>query len=176
MEYRVSDGLVNNFCDTILRAIRCNMDIQFIGSGASAKAILYYITDYITKTQLKAHGAYVALKAAVTKLENEAEGGTEADDFTLKAKRMLVKCANALLAKQELSAPQVASYVMDYGDHYTSHLFRVLFWSNFERIACAEQSEDRAETDVGEETDGNDADAEEQNSNSEQFIFVDREP
>lgn len=40
---RCMDGLVNNFNQTILDCIRCNMDIKFIGSGASAKAILYYI-------------------------------------------------------------------------------------------------------------------------------------
>ena len=59
------DGLVNNFNLTILECIRCNMDIKFVGSGVSAKAILYYITDYITKLQLKTHVAYVALELAV---------------------------------------------------------------------------------------------------------------
>ncbi len=39
---RCMDGLVNNFNDTILRAVRCNMDIKFVGSGASAKAVLLY--------------------------------------------------------------------------------------------------------------------------------------
>ncbi|PBK87067.1 hypothetical protein ARMGADRAFT_939339, partial [Armillaria gallica] len=53
--------LVNNFNDTIIRAVHCNMDIKFIGSSVSAKAILYYITDYITKSQLKLHIAYAAL-------------------------------------------------------------------------------------------------------------------
>ncbi|PBK79447.1 hypothetical protein ARMGADRAFT_950809, partial [Armillaria gallica] len=55
------NSLVNNFNDTIIHAVRCNMDIKFIGSGVSAKAILYYITDYITKSQLKLHVAYAAL-------------------------------------------------------------------------------------------------------------------
>jgi hypothetical protein len=43
------DGLVNRFNETMLRAIRCNMDIKFIGSGSAAKAVISYITDYITK-------------------------------------------------------------------------------------------------------------------------------
>ena len=55
------DVFVNNFNMTILEAVRCNMDIQFIGSGESAKAMICYITDYITKSQLKAHVAYAAL-------------------------------------------------------------------------------------------------------------------
>lgn len=61
--FRCLNGLVNNFNDTIIRAVCCNMDIKFIGSGVSAKAILYYITDYITKSQLKLHVAYAALDA-----------------------------------------------------------------------------------------------------------------
>src|SRR5882757_8867444 len=59
------DGMVNNFNEMILSAIHCNIDIKFIGSGVSAKAIPYYITDYISKTQLKAHVAYAVLELAV---------------------------------------------------------------------------------------------------------------
>ena len=62
---RCLDGLVNNFNEMILEAVRCNMDIKFIGSETSAKAILYYITDYITKSQLKTHVAIAALELAV---------------------------------------------------------------------------------------------------------------
>ncbi|KLO12577.1 hypothetical protein SCHPADRAFT_806804, partial [Schizopora paradoxa] len=133
IEFKVSDGLVNNFCEHILEAIRCNMDVRFIGSGVSAKAVLYYITDYITKSQLKMHTAYVALQAAVTKLEEEVSERNEMD-FEKKAKLMLIKCANALLAKQETSAPQVASSLMEYGDHYTSHSFKSLYWTSFEHF------------------------------------------
>jgi hypothetical protein len=62
------DGMVNNFNKTMIEAVQCNMDIKFISSGASAKAILYYITDYITKSQLKAHVTYAALDLARRKL------------------------------------------------------------------------------------------------------------
>ena len=62
------DSLVNNFNETILRAIWCNMDIKFIGSGPSAKAVIYYITDYITKSQLKTHVAFAALELSIKKL------------------------------------------------------------------------------------------------------------
>ncbi|KAJ7645309.1 hypothetical protein B0H17DRAFT_1163871 [Mycena rosella] len=89
-------------------AIRCNMDIKFIGSGLAAKAILYYITDYITKTQLQAHVAYAALE--------------------------LAKCAHSMIAKQELSAQHVVSYLMDYEDHFTSHKFSSLYWTGFEKF------------------------------------------
>ncbi|KAF9053994.1 hypothetical protein BDP27DRAFT_1386312 [Rhodocollybia butyracea] len=118
---RCLDGLVNNFNETMLEAIRCNMDIKFIGSGASAKAVLYYITNYITKTQLKSHVAFAALERAVTRLEEVVDVDTP---LTVKAKRLLQKCAYAMVSQQELSAQQ---------DHFTSHRFTCLFWPSFER-------------------------------------------
>ena len=86
--------MVNNFNTTILETMCCNMDIKFIGSGASAKAILYYITDYITKSQLKTHIAYAALKLTVAKL---GEYNLNDDDLTLHAKKILQKCAHATM-------------------------------------------------------------------------------
>lgn len=135
---RCLDGLVNNFNMTILEAVRCNMDIQFIGSGESAKAMIYYVTDYITKSQLKAHVSYAALQLAVKKCENVDNAD---DDFTVRSKRLLQKSAYALISHQELSAQQVASYLMGYEDHFTSHQFNCLYWASFERFI------DRQDTD-----------------------------
>jgi hypothetical protein len=129
LNLRCLEGMINNFNATMLEAIRCNMDIKFIGSGESAKAILYYITDYITKTDLKAHVAFAALELAVKKL---GEFDPSADEATLRAKRMLQKCAYAMVSHQELSAQQVAAYLIGTGDHYTSHRFRNLYWTSFE--------------------------------------------
>ncbi|KAH7924614.1 hypothetical protein BV22DRAFT_1012894, partial [Leucogyrophana mollusca] len=126
---RCLDGMVNNFNATMLEVIRCNMDIQFIGSGASAKAILYYITDYITKSQLKTHVAFAALELAVSKL---GEYDPAEDDLTVRSKRLLQKCAYAMISHQELSAQQVCSYLMDFEDHFTSHEYRRFYWTSFE--------------------------------------------
>ncbi|KAJ7748830.1 hypothetical protein DFH07DRAFT_694802, partial [Mycena maculata] len=126
---RCLDGLVNNFNETMLEAIRNNMDIKFIGSGPAAKAVMYYITDYITKTQLQAHVAYAALELAVGRL---GEYDPDTDERTVRAKRLLQKCANSMIAKQELSSQQVVSYLMDFEDHFTSHKFNNLYWTGFE--------------------------------------------
>ena len=131
VQLRCLDGLVNNFNMTMLEAVRCNMDIQFIGSGESAKAMIYYVTDYITKSPLKSHVTYAALQQAVRKYEQVVD---EYDDSTLKSKRLLQKCAYALISHQELSAQQVASYLLGYEDHFTSHSFVNLYWPSFERF------------------------------------------
>ncbi len=132
---RCLDGLVNNFNATILRAVRCNMDIKFIGSGASAKAVLYYITDYITKSQLKTHVAYAALELSVKKL---GEYDPNEDEVTVRAKRLLQRCAYSMLSHQELSGQQVSSYLLDFEDHFKSHEFQGLYWTSFEAYINAQ--------------------------------------
>jgi hypothetical protein len=73
------------------------MDIKFIGSGASAKGILYHITDYITKSGLKTHVAFSMLELTVKKLGevNAFESGQ-----TVCTKKMLQKCAYAMISQQ----------------------------------------------------------------------------
>ncbi|KAH7906877.1 hypothetical protein BJ138DRAFT_1137801 [Hygrophoropsis aurantiaca] len=52
---------INNFNDLILFLLQCNMDIKYIGSGEAAKALVYYVTDYISKTDLQTHVGLAAL-------------------------------------------------------------------------------------------------------------------
>ncbi|EMD32490.1 hypothetical protein CERSUDRAFT_21875, partial [Gelatoporia subvermispora B] len=127
---RCMDGMINNFNDTVIQAMRCNMDIKFIGNGQDAKAVLMYITDYITKSPLKAHVSYAALEVALTRLSRF--DGT-LTDVAQRARRTLQRAAFALVAQQELSAQQVASYLLDLEDHFTSHSFNNLYWTGFER-------------------------------------------
>ena len=163
LTYRITDGMINAYTPVVLRAIRCNMDVKFIGSGASAKAILYYITDYITKTMLKAHIAYVALKSARDRMQNNP---TIPSNSILTGKSVVVKCANALISKQELSGPQVASFLLGNGDYYTNVKFRSLFWPTLESyidnesgrtlgVIVDENTEDRDELENGDQARGN---------------------
>ncbi|KAG2738043.1 hypothetical protein P692DRAFT_20759882, partial [Suillus brevipes Sb2] len=147
---RCLDGMVNNYNRTILELVRCNMDIKFISSGASAKAILYYITDYITKSQLKAHVAYAALRLAVDKLGQYCP---MEDELTVRAKRMLQKCAHAMISHQELSAQQVCSYLLDFEDHFTSHVFKNLYWTSFERRIDEQQPSEECHAKASENVD-----------------------
>ncbi|KAJ7460154.1 hypothetical protein FB451DRAFT_1045459 [Mycena latifolia] len=134
---RCLNGLVNNFNKTIIEAMHCNMDIKFIGSGASARGILYYITDYITKSQLKTHVAFSMPELAVKKL---GESNPLDDELTARGKRLLQKCTYAMISQQELSGQQVASYLMDYEDNFTSHSYRNLYWTAFESFINQELS------------------------------------
>ena len=50
----------------------------------------------------------------------------------LRAKKMLQKCVYSIISHQELSGQQVAAYLKGYGDHYSSHKYRNLYWTAFE--------------------------------------------
>jgi hypothetical protein len=121
--------MVNNFNATIIQTIRCNMDIKFIGSGSAAKAIMYYITNYISKPELKTNVVYAALELTVQKL---GEYHPQEDKLTTRAKQMLQKFCHAMISHQEMPAQAVALHLMDYGDCYTSHEFCQLYWTSFE--------------------------------------------
>ncbi|KDR81143.1 hypothetical protein GALMADRAFT_16617, partial [Galerina marginata CBS 339.88] len=43
---------IASYNDVATFLMKCNLNIQFIGSGDAAKAYMYYITDYITKPTL----------------------------------------------------------------------------------------------------------------------------
>jgi hypothetical protein len=132
LHYQCLDGLINNFNATMLLVLRCNMDIKFIGSGSAALAILYYVSDYISKTQLKTHIAYSLLEHALKKMIIY-DSDMSADSVFMRARRVLLKCANAIISKQELSAQQVSAYLLGFGDHYCSHRFQELYWRSYEQ-------------------------------------------
>jgi hypothetical protein len=124
------DGMVNNYCPTVIESVRCNMDIKFMASGDAAKSVLFYVTDYITKTGNKSHVSFGALEVALKKLGDYDPTDTDVEH---RAKKMLQKCVYAVLSHQELSGQQVAAYLKGHGDHYSSHKYRSMYWTAFER-------------------------------------------
>ncbi|KAI0698725.1 hypothetical protein C8Q76DRAFT_633856, partial [Earliella scabrosa] len=122
---------IANYNDLVIFLMKANMDIKHIGSGEGAKALIYYITDYITKSSLPTHLGLAALMYAITrtgqKYKDIQEWGQKEDSGAL---TMLI---NSMLARMEVSHPQVMSYLVGGGDRYTSHRFRILHYGAFER-------------------------------------------
>ncbi|KAI0326524.1 hypothetical protein GY45DRAFT_1339379 [Cubamyces sp. BRFM 1775] len=100
------------------------------GMGEDTKAVIYYITDDITKSSLKAHVAYAALEMAMKRLTTE--DNVARNDEHDHAQRLLQCSVFSILSNQELSAQQVASYLTD--NHFTSHNFMNLYWPSVEHI------------------------------------------
>ncbi len=64
----VRDSTVNYYNPFILVFCRHNHDLKCILSGKSAKAAMMYITDYITKMDLKTHQILAMLSKAIVSM------------------------------------------------------------------------------------------------------------
>ncbi|KAJ7741070.1 hypothetical protein B0H16DRAFT_1215718, partial [Mycena metata] len=125
---------INNYNELIIFLLRCNMDIKYIGSGEAAKALVYYVTDYITKGTLSTHIGLGALEYAIKRnLEKFGPGGATSHDNEAVNRSLFTKTIMALHSKQEMSHQQVMSYLVGGGDCYTSHSFKVVKWGEFDR-------------------------------------------
>ncbi|EGO28292.1 hypothetical protein SERLADRAFT_405892 [Serpula lacrymans var. lacrymans S7.9] len=133
------------FCQTVRDlAIECNWhkhtdtcwkylkpDIKFISSGESAKAFVYYVTKYITKSSLAAHISLAAVLYAIQQ-NNKKFQGLQPMAGTVN-KSWFTKTVNAIMTRQELSHQQVMSYLVGGGDHYTSHTYKMIKWQQFDK-------------------------------------------
>jgi hypothetical protein len=108
------------------------MDIKFIWSGADTKALVYYITDYITKRNLSFHDTHVLIHQAVDSFTKQ-EQSREYIDALDRSRRLILRCFNTLASQQEISSVQVASYLMGWPDHYCSHTFVNVYLIGIER-------------------------------------------
>ena len=123
---RRSDPMINNFNEHIVAACRSNMDIKFIWTGSDAKALVYYITDYVTKISLSFHDTLSLVQKCITSIVDPSHQMNQQNAIE-KSRKLVLWCYNAIASKQELSGVQVVSYFMNWNDDYTAHKFQGLF-------------------------------------------------
>ena len=140
---RRSDPMINNFNEYLIAACRSNMDIKFIWSGSDAKALVHYITDYVTKMSLSFHDTYALVQKSIASIMNPSNQ-TSNENATEKSRKLVLRCYNTLASQQELSGVQVASYLMNWNDHYTTHKFQGLYLIQTERYLQAQLKELRS--------------------------------
>ncbi|KAJ7908417.1 hypothetical protein B0H13DRAFT_1617446 [Mycena leptocephala] len=95
--------------------LRCNMDIKYVGSGEAAKALIYYVTDYITESALVTHVGSSTVEYAI-KRNNEKFAGTGDEINNLekvnRSRSLFAETIMAFMSKQEVSHQQVMSYLV----------------------------------------------------------------
>jgi hypothetical protein len=101
------DATVNYFNPYVLIFCRHNHDIKCILSGKAAKAAMFYITDYITKMDLKTYQSLTLLSRAVSRMPD-----TTALSSTDAAKNLLHlhKCLSQFTHQQQIHAQQAVRY------------------------------------------------------------------
>ncbi|KAJ6510125.1 hypothetical protein C8R47DRAFT_915332, partial [Mycena vitilis] len=121
---------IANYNDLVMFLMKCNMDIKFVGSGEAAKAFVFYVTDYITKPIISIHAGLAALSHAIlTTNAKFPELSSLASSGAATYTGAMTSTVNTMMGFQEISHPQVMSYLIGGGDHYTSEKFVVLWWA-----------------------------------------------
>jgi len=110
------DGIINYFNPYILIFCHHNHDIKCILSGKSAKAAMFYITDYITKMDCKTYEMLSLLSQAVSHMPDTSNSSP-----TNAAKTLLHKCLSQFTQQQQIHAQQAVQYLCGFGDEISSH-------------------------------------------------------
>ncbi|PSS37384.1 hypothetical protein PHLCEN_2v774, partial [Hermanssonia centrifuga] len=130
LELKHSEEWLNTFNVVLTYLLRCNSDVTCLLSGTQVRAVIAYVTDYITKTSLTTHAVFETVKAVLDRntalVNNQATRGDS-------ARMLLTRIVNALTAMQESPGPMTCMYLLGQPDHYTPETFRVFYWSPYVR-------------------------------------------
>lgn len=128
-----TNGYINGYCPLLLTSMRCNNDIKINTNGSDTKDVAFYITAYAMKKQKKTHNLSALMASALPyHIDNP-----QYEDIREWNRLLLYQCLNVINCEMELSGPQVVSYLMGYGDTYTSHNYVPLYMSLlFSTIKC----------------------------------------
>src|SRR6202022_1592012 len=96
--------------------LRCNSDVTSLLSGTAIKAIVAYISDYVTKPGLKTYTIFDTIRSVFNKSSEMLCGTQERKD---KARSFITTIINALTAKLEIGGPMASLYLLGHPDHYT---------------------------------------------------------
>ena len=106
---------LNTFTPLVTYLFRCNTDVTSLSSGTAIKAVVIYVSDYITKTTLKTNTIFDSIRSVFHK-NAEMIGGTL--PMQEKARRIMTKIVNLLSAKAEMGS-MIFMYLLGNPDHYS---------------------------------------------------------
>ena len=128
LNVKKGEAWINTLTPLVTYILRCNSDITSLLSGTAIKAIVAYISDYITKPGLKTYSIFEAIKGVFTKNSEMLGGNLERKE---KARKLVIQMVNSLTSKMEIGGPMACLYLLGNPDHYTSHKFTVVYWKNY---------------------------------------------
>src|SRR6202020_259932 len=132
LNMKKGEAWINTLTPCVTYLLRCNSDVTSLLSGTSIKAIVAYVTDYVTKPGLKTYSIFDSIKSVFTK-NTEMLGGTMKQKE--KARPLITQIINSLTSKMEIGSPMASLYLLNNPDHYTSHKFITVYWKGYVREA-----------------------------------------
>lgn len=121
---------LNPYNLVLMYLLRCNHDIQLLSTSSDALALIYYITDYATKRQLKSYELFNFIAAGIKKLRNDLNVNSETEEALSLSRRGLMKCINTIGSTQEISGPLCALQILYEKESYTNEIFVNVNWKS----------------------------------------------
>ncbi|KAF8416921.1 hypothetical protein L210DRAFT_812147, partial [Boletus edulis BED1] len=128
VQLKKGESMMNSFTWLVTFLFRCNTDVTSLLSGTAVKAVVAYISDYISKSPLKTYVVFDTIQS-IFKRNSVLLGGTvERHENT---RKIMTQIVNALTSKLEVGAPMASLYLLQHPDHYTSHRFVSFYWTSY---------------------------------------------
>ena len=128
LNMKKGESWINTFTASFTYMFRCNTDVTSLQSGTAVKAIVAYISDYVTKPGLKTYSIFESIKNVFSKNTEMLNGSSMRYE---KARKLMTQMVNNLTSKMEIGGPMAASYILGKPDHYTSHKFVTFYWRTY---------------------------------------------
>ncbi|KAF8576813.1 hypothetical protein K439DRAFT_1649214 [Ramaria rubella] len=122
------EAWISTFTPIVTYLLRCNSDVTSLLSGTAIKAVIAYVTDYVSKSPLKTYGIFESIRNVFdrnTEMLNSEKPRHE------KACKLLTSIVNPMTTKMEIGAPMASAYLLEQPHHYTSHKFKPFYWLPF---------------------------------------------
>ncbi|KAJ7709293.1 hypothetical protein B0H16DRAFT_1344639, partial [Mycena metata] len=125
---RHQEPMLNTTNHVVTYLNRCNSDVTSLLSGTAVKAVISYVSDYISKISLKSYQLFASLYDVFT---NKSEYLNGDDDEKVTAVDLLRKMVNSLSSKMEIGSPMASMYVLGNPDSYASHKYIPFPWRSY---------------------------------------------
>jgi len=128
LRIKKGEAWMNTFTPVLTYLTRCNTDVTSLLSGTAIKAVIAYVTDYVTKPGLTTYSIFDSIRQVFSRKSEMIRGSSERQQA---ARSLMTKMINSLTAKMEIGSPMASLYLLGNPDHYTGHSFIPFYWKNF---------------------------------------------
>ena len=132
---------MNTITPVLTYLLRSNSDVTSLLSGTAIKAVVAYVTDYITKQSLKTYSIFDVVKSIFDNNSEMIGGDLKRKE---KVRKIFTQVVNSLTAKMEIGSPMASLYVLGNPDHYTGHDFIPFYWKSYVREVLNAWPEERS--------------------------------
>ncbi|KAJ7441884.1 hypothetical protein FB451DRAFT_1058020 [Mycena latifolia] len=122
------EPMLNTFNPILTYFSRCNTDVMSLLSGTAVKAVISYVSDYVSKVALKSYQLFASVFQVFDSSSEMLRGDANNHE---RSRHLVRKMVNSLSTKMEIGSPMASMYVLGHPDHYASHMYVPFRWRSY---------------------------------------------